>query len=219
MKVNADLSKPAVVHSESLDWVPSPLPGVERRMLERDGGEVARATSVVRYAPGSSFSPHTHGAGEEFLVLEGVFTDETGDFPEGMYVRNPPGSKHAPSSGPGCTILVKLRQIPDSDTAFVRRGIHDPTGWHPGEDAESVLELHRTEHELVRIVQWPRNTRLTKKSFPGGAEYFVLQGGFEDEHGAYSRGSWLRLPAGSGHAPVSREGCTCYLKTGHLERY
>lgn len=218
MKINANLSRRAVMHSETLDWVPSPLPGVERRMLERDGEEVARATSVVRYAPGSSFDPHTHEAGEEFLVLEGVFTDETGDFPAGMYVRNPPGSRHTPSSAPGCTILVKLRQIPDDDREFVRRSIHDSTAWHAGEDSESVLDLHHTAHEYVRIIRWPANIRLDARQFPGGAEYFVLEGGFEDERDAYTRGSWLRLPPGDRHRPASREGCTCYLKTGHLAR-
>src|SRR4029434_3257451 len=65
MKINADLGQRAVVYSEELPWVASPLPGVDRRMLERDGEEVARATSVVRYAPNSSFDAHVHGGGEE----------------------------------------------------------------------------------------------------------------------------------------------------------
>jgi anti-sigma factor ChrR (cupin superfamily) len=43
--------------------------GVERRMLDRIGDEVARATSIVRYASESRFSPHVHDGGEEFLVL------------------------------------------------------------------------------------------------------------------------------------------------------
>ena len=34
----------------------------------------------LRYAPDSRFDPHTHGGGEEFLVLDGVFSDEHGDF-------------------------------------------------------------------------------------------------------------------------------------------
>lgn len=216
MKINADLSKRAVVHSETLDWLPSPLAGVERRMLERDGEEVARATSVVRYAPGSSFSPHTHGGGEEFLVLDGVFTDETGDFPEGMYVRNPPGSRHVPSSTPGCTILVKLRQIPDDDQEYVRRSIHDKQAWRTVGESESFLDLHRTEHERVRIIRWTGDPVPGERQFPHGGEYFVLDGSFEDEDGVYTRGSWLRLPAGSGHTPLARGGCTCYLKTGHL---
>jgi anti-sigma factor ChrR (cupin superfamily) len=218
MKLNADLASRAVMHSEALPWCPSPIAGVERRMLERDGDEVARATSVVRYAPGSSFSAHTHDAGEEFLVLDGVFTDETGDFPEGAYVRNPPGSSHAPSSGPGCTILVKLRQIPADDQEYVRRSIHETDGWRSTGSSESVLDLHRTRHEHVRIVRWPASARPGELSFPGGAEYFVLAGEFEDEDGVYTRGSWLRLPAGARHTPFTGQGCTCFVKTGHLGR-
>ena len=80
---------------------------VERRMLDRIGEEVARTTSVVRYAPQSRFSPHTHGGGGEFLVLDGVFQDEHGDFP----IRNPPTSSHTSGSAPGCTIFVKLWQF------------------------------------------------------------------------------------------------------------
>ncbi|MEY8840623.1 cupin domain-containing protein, partial [Cribrihabitans sp. XS_ASV171] len=83
MRINADFSKRAAVHFEQTDWVSSPANGVERKMLDRIGEEVARATSIVRFAPGSAFAPHTHDGGEEYLVLEGVFQDEMGDFPEG----------------------------------------------------------------------------------------------------------------------------------------
>lgn len=53
MNINNDFSKPAVVHSESMAWVDAPMAGVSRRPLDRVGDEVARTTSVVRYAPGS----------------------------------------------------------------------------------------------------------------------------------------------------------------------
>jgi anti-sigma factor ChrR (cupin superfamily) len=125
MNINADLGRRAVVYSEDLPWVDSPLPGVQRRMLERDGGEVARATSIVRYAPNSSFSPHTHGGGEEFLVLDGVFSDESGDFGPGMYVRNPPGSRHTPRSDAGCRWTPTTR-ISYASTPRRRPGIPAP---------------------------------------------------------------------------------------------
>ena len=95
MEINADFSKRVAVHAARLPWIPSPIKGVDRRMLDRIGDEVARATSIVRYAPHSHFSPHTHGGGEEFLVLDGVFQDDDGDFPAGSYVRNPPTAPHA----------------------------------------------------------------------------------------------------------------------------
>ena len=89
MELNADFSRRASVHAARLAWTPSPIAGVERRMLDRIGDEVARATSIVRYAPNCHFSAHTHGGGEEFLVLEGVFQDEHGDFPAGCLYPQP----------------------------------------------------------------------------------------------------------------------------------
>ena len=81
--LNEDFTQRVVSHAADAEWLPSPLPGVERRMLDRVGGEVARATSIVRYLPGARFARHVHGGGEEILVLEGVFFDERGDYPAG----------------------------------------------------------------------------------------------------------------------------------------
>src|ERR671922_130962 len=107
MRINADFTRRVSVHAATSDWVQSPMPGVERKMLDRVGDEVARASSIVRYAPNSRFSAHTHGGGEEFLVLQGVFSDEHGDYSPGTYVRNPVGSCHTPHSEGGCTLFVK----------------------------------------------------------------------------------------------------------------
>ena len=108
MQLNDDFSIRASQHTLTGAWVASPMPGVDRKLLDRIGDEVARATSIVRYARGSHFSPHIHTGGEEILVLEGVFQDEHGDYPAGSYVRNPPQSRHTPGSKSGCTIFVKL---------------------------------------------------------------------------------------------------------------
>jgi len=216
MKIHADLTQRAVVDSAALDWVPSPMGGVERRMLERDGEEVARATSVVRYAPGSSFSAHTHDLGEEFLVLDGVFSDESGDFPKGMYVRNPPGSHHVPSSGPGAVILVKLRQMQTDDDAYIRIDTLDPAGWQAGRAGEHILPLFVRPDEEVVMLHWDRDASFEEQAFPGGAEYFVIEGSFEDETGRYDQGTWLRLPAGSRQTIKSENGARVWRKTGHL---
>src|SRR5260221_11120889 len=119
MRINADFTKRASVHAGESEWVKSPMPGVERRMLDRVGDEVARATSIVRYAPGTAFSPHSHLGGEEFFVLDGIFQDERGDYPAGSYVRNPPASRHTPRSQAGCTIFVKLFQFDPADRSHV----------------------------------------------------------------------------------------------------
>jgi anti-sigma factor ChrR (cupin superfamily) len=216
MKIHADLTERAVVDSASLDWVPSPMAGVERRMLERDGEEVARATTLVRYAPGSSFSAHRHDMGEEFLVLDGVFSDESGDFPKGMYVRNPPGSSHIPSSEPGAVILVKLRQMQADDDAHIRVNTLDPAGWQVGRDGEHILPLYIKPDEEVVMLDWERGARFSPQDFPGGAEYFVIEGTFEDQDGRYDQGTWLRLPADSSQTIKTNQGARVWRKTGHL---
>ena len=217
MKLNHDLNQRAFVNANQIDWLPSPLPGVERHMLERDGGEVVkRATTVVRYAPSSAFSPHVHGGGEEFLVLEGVFSDETGDFPKGAYVRNPPGSKHQPSSEHGCTILVKLAQINPKDHAFVRINTLDDSLWMPGQAGERRLDLHQSPWEKVEMLTWQPGTSLQEEYFPQGAEYFVVEGAFHDGEGHYEKGCWLRLPPGGSQRIHTEIGAKVYRKTHHL---
>ncbi|MCL1490600.1 MAG: cupin domain-containing protein [Pseudanabaena sp. Salubria-1] len=216
MKLHADLSQRVVVESESLDWVDSPMVGVQRRMLERDGEEVARATSIVRYAPDSHFSAHTHGGGEEFLVLEGIFSDEYGDYPAGTYIRNPVGSTHTPFSKEGCTILVKLWQMHPDDQQRVAIATKE-TPWANGlVKGLQVMPLHSYGTENVALVKWDAGTYFQPHMHLGGEEIFVVEGVFEDEFGAYPKGTWLRNPSGSRHMPFSKSGCLIYVKVGHL---
>lgn len=216
MRIHADLTERAVVDANGLPWTPSPLPGVERRMLERDGAEVARATSIVRYAQGSRFDPHTHDGGEEFLVLEGVFSDETGDFPQGMYVRNPVGSRHTPHSGPGTTILVKLRQFDPEDQHFVRIDT-TRTAWHPRPDAGvETMPLHAWGSESVTLLRLAAGARLSAQDFPGGREVFVLSGAVEIADETYGTWTWVREPPGHHAGIASAGGATVFQKTGHL---
>lgn len=216
MKLYADLSQRVVIESESLDWVDSPMIDVQRRMLERDGDEVARATSIVRYAPDSHFSAHTHGGGEEFLVLEGIFSDEYGDYPAGTYIRNPVGSTHTPFSKEGCTILVKLWQMHPDDQQRVAIATTQ-TPWANGlVKGLQVMPLHSYGTENVALVKWDAGTYFQPHMHLGGEEIFVIDGVFEDEFGAYPKGTWLRNPSGSRHMPFSKSGCLIYVKVGHL---
>ena len=216
MKINADLRRRAVVASDSLPWTPSPLVGVDRRMLERDGEEVARATSIVRYAPNSFFSPHTHAKGEEFLVLAGTFSDETGDFEPGMYVRNPPASRHRPSSKKGCLIFVKLRQMHADDSEYVRVDTRDSSLWYDGRPGERMLPLYEGFNEKVCMLSWSKGIEVGPETFNRGVEYWVTDGQFEDGQGMYSKGFWLRLPAGTRQSIRVIADTTVYRKTGHL---
>ncbi len=216
MLLNADLNQRAVINSNEIPWVDSPMAGVQRRMLERDGDEVARATTIVRYAPGSYFSAHTHGGGEEFLVLDGVFSDEKGDYPAGTYVRNPVGSTHTPFSKDGGTILVKLWQMSPEDREQKIINTHT-NAWQPGlVEGLEVMPLHSYGTENVALVKWEPGTRFQHHSHWGGEEIYVIEGVFEDEHGTYPQGTWIRNPHGSVHTPFSKEGCLIYVKTGHL---
>ena len=175
-------------------------------MLDRVGDEVARATSIVRYAPRSRFSAHLHGGGEEFLVLEGVFQDENGDYPAGTYVRNPPGTRHSPGSEPGCVLFVKLRQFAPEDLTPVRLA----TGFRP------MTLYSRPDDEEVRLQQWPPGERVDVP-VPGGLEVLVLEGSFEEGGERFGRHSWLRLPAGSTlRARAGSEGARFWSKSGHL---
>lgn len=216
MQINADFGQRAVVRPGDVAWVSSPTSGVDRLMLERRGGEVARATTLVRFAPNSSFPMHTHTGGEEYLVLEGVFSDEFGDFGPGMYVRNPVGSKHRPHTKDGALILVKLWQYQDGDDEFVRIDTQN-TPFSPGlVEGLSVLPLHQYQGESVALVRWQPGTQFHHHTHPGGEEIYVIEGTFQDEHGDYPQGTWVRNPHGSPHKPFSNEGCLIYVKVGHL---
>ncbi|MFT7581350.1 MAG: hypothetical protein ACI9MR_003026, partial [Myxococcota bacterium] len=217
MDLNADFSARVVVHGAETEWVASPMPGVERRMLDRIGGEVARATTIVKYAPGSRFSPHTHTGGEEFLVLEGVFQDEHGDFPVGSYVRNPPTSRHTPGSEPGCVILVKLWQFdPDDRTPVLINtqkmgSVRDANRAHV-----SVMPLFEDTRETVQVETWDAGATIAL-DLPDGGEFLVLAGGFSEHDDDLGVQSWLRIPKGGRlEAVAGPDGARVWVKTRHL---
>ena len=217
MELNADFARRAAVHAQRLDWVPSPAAGVERRMLDRIGDEVARATSIVRYAAHSAFPEHVHGGGEEFLVLDGVFEDEHGAFPAGSYVRNPPTSKHTPRSGPGCTLFVKLWQFDPADRTTVRLDARArrpvPV---PGEPGVAAVLLHRDDRETVRLEQWAPGAAIAREPV-GGLELLVVSGSFTESGEAFVEQSWLRLPPGAAlDAVAGDDGARVWSKEGHL---
>ncbi len=218
MQINADLTQAAHADTQAMTWIASPLPGVHRKMLDRDGEEVARATSLVSYAPDSRFDAHTHGGGEEFLVLEGTFSDEHGDYPAGTYVRNPVGSSHRPFSREGCVIFVKLRQMSPDDQTRVLVDTRHAEGWREGPaPGIEVLPLHRFGSEHVAVARWAPGTQAPRHAHPGGLEVLVLDGDLSDGSTSLGRGGWLRLPPGATHAPRSSGGCTLYIKAGHLD--
>jgi anti-sigma factor ChrR (cupin superfamily) len=220
VRINADFSRRVIIETGREPWIASPEKGVTRKPLDRVGGEIARATSLVRYAPGCSFSGHAHELGEEFLVLEGVFSDEHGDYPAGTYVRNPPGSSHAPGSRRGCVIFVKLRQMPKFETA--RAVVDTARGeWLPGEAGRhSIQRLYwpRASLERVALERLAAGTQLSSSEMQGGEEILVLSGVLADGEGTYGERTWIRNPDGYRRALRSKQGAVYWTKRGHLPR-
>lgn len=214
MDLNADFKERVVIHSDQLEWNPSPMPGVDRRMLDRIGGEVARATSIVRYAPNSKFSAHTHTGGEEFIVLDGVFQDEHGDFPEGTYVRNPPTTSHTPGSDDACTIFVKLWQFDMNDRTQFRKTMADELA--SSIDGIATAELHRDAFEIVSYSHVDAGATLNN-SDAGGIEMLVISGSVLEGGTPLGKGAWLRLPEGQTlNVTAGDDGAKVWIKTGHL---
>lgn len=184
-------------------------------MLERQGDEVAKATSIVRYQPGSKFQMHTHELGEEIFVLDGIFSDETGHYSAGTYIMNPPGSAHAPFSEFGCALFVKLRHL---GLDQVEREVIDTkkAAWLQGMvPGLSVMPLMQQGSGSI-LVRWAPQTCFNPHRHYGGEEILVVDGVFEDEHGRYPAGTWIKSPHTSLHKLFSQEGCTILVKTGHL---
>ena len=214
MEIRADFKARVIVHSDQLEWNPSPMPGVDRRMLDRIGGEVARATTIVRFAANSKFSAHTHTGGEEFIVLDGIFQDEYGDFPEGTYVRNPPTTAHAPGSKLGCTVFVKLWQFDMDDRNQFRKTMADELAAPVA--GVATAELHRDDQEIVTYSHIDAGATFNNTE-TGGIEMLVIGGSVVENGEILGKNAWLRLP--DGH-PLSvaagSDGAKIWVKTGHL---
>lgn len=216
LRLNDDLGAPVIVRAAALDWVQSPASGIERRPLFRIGAEIARATSIVRYAPGSRFPRHTHPGGEEFLVLQGTFQDETGEYPAGTYVRNPPGSAHSPGSDAGCILFVKLWQFRKDDRERVLRlpGEGEPAAARSG--VLYSLVMFHSAYERVMMEEWRAGARVELPNSEG-LELLVLEGGFVAGAERLEPLSWLRLPPGHAlDARVDARGARVWYKLAPL---
>jgi len=215
--LNGDLGHRVSVDTAAMEWSASPSGTVFRKRVHRVGpAESGQVTSVVRYAPNSTFPEHDHADGEEILVLEGVFSDQQGDWPAGTYLLNPEGFRHAPFSQPGCVIFVKLRQYPGCDRQHLALATDEQDWLHTEHSGIDVMPLYAQEgySDETRLERWAPETEAGERWYPEGAELFVLDGMLEDEEGRYLPGHWLRLPARYAHRPHSEHGCRLYVKTG-----
>ena len=183
--LNMDFSQAVTIDTINMAWVASPKPGVWRKPLAREDAERGHATSIVRYDPGASFHGHNHPLGEEILVLEGTFSDETGDFHRGTYFRNPSGFVHAPFSHEGCIILVKLHQFRPDDTR--RLAVEtDKARWQDVQPGLQVLLLHEFGTERVTMVRMNTGVPGITHEHPLGEEIYVIEGEIRDADGHYA---------------------------------
>jgi len=215
LRLNMDFDKPVCVLPEHYGWVASPADGVSRVPLERISAESDHKTSFVKFSPDSYFPAHAHPQGEEIFVLEGVFSDQFGDYPAGTYLRNPPGSSHRPFTKEGCTLFVKLDQFDPEDKEQVVLRPEDQQ-WQPGIGNLQVCSLHNFGPASTALVFWPENEIFQRHAHWGGEEVVVLKGKFIDEHGQYPEGSWIRSPHLSEHFPRVEKETLILVKVGHL---
>ncbi len=217
--LNDDFSSRVVVDGAAMDWQASPSPTVWRKRFALSGtAEEGAVTSIVRYDPGSAFPEHGHPDGEEIFVLDGVFSDQSGDYPAGSFLLNPEGFRHAPFSKQGCVIFVKLRQY--GGAARERVAVNSENlDWQPGPHKGTWFKPLYTQlgfPERIVLVRLDPGAGPIPHEHPGGEELLVLDGAIEDEDGRYATGAWLRRPAGSSHAPFSRTGGTMLVRQGFL---
>lgn len=218
--LNADLTERAVMHAADMDWQPSPSPSVWRKRFYRDGpAEAGIVTSVVRYDRGSEFPTHHHPGGEEIFVLDGMFSDEHGDYPAGTYLLNPDGTSHAPFSKDGCTLFVKLRQYAGEGRTQVEMNTNVLDWQARTETGIWQIPLYRQGgyRDWTMLLKIDPGAESPHHSHPNGEEVFVIDGEFSDEFGTYPAGTWTRSPPGSSHAVRSEKGATLYVRFGGME--
>ena len=172
------------------------MPGVDRRMLDHIGDEVARATSIVRYAPHSHFSP-TPMAGRR---LPGAGRRVPGRaWRLSRRLLRPQPADHAAHAG----LRTRLRDLRQALAVRSRRshGGADRTGkseFKPasGRPGVELMPLFQDAGEEVRLERWTPAARI-EVALPQGAEFLVLSGSFEE------RGEIVRRAV---VAPSSRQG-------------
>ena len=212
--INMDFTQTVSVDTHDQSWVASPKPGVWRKPLAREEAERGHATSLVRYEPGASFHSHNHPGGEEILVLEGTFSDETGDFGRGTYFRNPAGFVHAPFSKEGCLILVKLHQFDVDDSVRLSIQTHEKP-WTPLSNGVKSLTLHTHKAEQVALYQFAKGASLDLSEFES-LEFYVMSGGVRANSGetVCRDGVWLRSPQLK--SLTATADSLLWLKRGHF---
>ena len=229
--VHADLEERAVVETASMPWSPSPwIPGIDRKFLDRYGnGQFVPSTSVVSFGSGVRDPYHAHPHGEEFFVLSGTFTDHTGDYLPGFYVRHPMRWCHAPYvdvRNQAAVVWVKVSQIAEEGEPIIVTDTCDPDlpAWTARDGLRGklrALPLYASARtgERVWIEIWEPGTEDLVIQPPGGEEVFVISGSLIDDGVVRPELTWIRNPARAAGTPWRRStdlGCKLLMKSGHM---
>ncbi|WP_017444538.1 cupin domain-containing protein [Gayadomonas joobiniege] len=215
--LNMDFSQMVSINTNEQNWQSSPKNGVWRKLLAREFKEHGHATSIVKFAPGASFSLHKHPGGEEIFVLDGVFSDHTGDYKAGHYFRNPQGFHHAPFTKSGCLLLVKLHQFAPTDTQHIQQKVELDFARITPQNI-SIQVLHEFDQEITQIEYWLTGSSQMAPITSFGEEIYVISGCLKDADKTYPAGTWLRTPTALQGPRVALQDTILFKKIGHLGR-
>ncbi|MBO1519377.1 cupin domain-containing protein [Oceanisphaera pacifica] len=213
--LNMNFNQSIAIHNQADNWQASPANGVWRYPLEREQAESGHVTSLVRFDANSYFPEHLHPLGEEFWVLEGTFSDESGDYPAGSYVRNPPGSRHRSFTRDGCMIFVKLNQFSAQDNQWVKV-LPESSQWQRSLQGYQCLPLHSFDGVHTCVLHFTQAGVLPVDGYKNGLEILVLAGSVTEGDKTYPRLSWLRFaPSNRPHLQLAPH-TQLWVRSGHL---
>ncbi len=216
--VHDDFDQRIVIKPKDDSWTSLSIPGIEHITLDRIGGHLNCATTLVRYTQDCEIPENSHTGGLEIFVLDGMFSDEHGEYSTGAYVRIPNSTCSTRRvATKGSLLFMKFYPLSKNDK---QRTVIDTkkATWRPGVvEGLQVMPLHEFGGEHVALVRWAPHTQFNLHSHRGGEEILVLKGVFHDEYDQYPTGTWIRSPHLSRHTPFTKEeGALIYVKVGHL---
>lgn len=204
--MNSDYEKKVFIDTNDLSWENQEQRGVYKKILSCKESE---ETSLIKFEPDTTLNSKGKINSVEIFVLEGVYTNQFGDFEKGTYMYLPQEDEGKVQSKTGCVIFRKTNHFDDAQDIIVDT---TSTQWQPGQGNLQVMPLG----SQGALVKWPKDERFVPHRHWGGEEIFVLDGIFMDEHGKYPKGSWVRSPHMSEHYPFVEEETIIFVKTGHL---
>ena len=207
MNINTDYDTAIAIEESTLAWQKDDELKVLKKIFSKDGD---KETALIQIDKDSEYLKSTKINSVEVFVLEGVYTNEYGDFESGTYLKFTKEQESKIKTSSSCEVFKKINyeQIRDEDVVVKMSESY----WSQGQGNLRVMGLS----ENTALVLWPQNERFIEHSHWGGEEIFVLKGTFIDEHGRYSVGTWLRNPHLSKHYPYVEDETIILVKTGHM---